>query len=216
MKRNWTTVWTAVAALGTLLAVGYAIYHQEIKSWFNRPIIDLNWFEPNSLHLVRQMGASFETTGPKEYDGMFITLKLTNKGKQTASDAEAQLTNVAKKIEPDTWKIEKDWIPIPLQWVLGQTPQRDLIPERPYLINLASFSVARNGQLLITYTMSPKSQRETFEPGEYCFEVSVFTIGAPTLKRYIYVTFENFSGVTSPDSIKNFIKKVEMKNTSPW
>lgn len=185
--------------------------------WWNRPKMELNWFEPESPHLVQQTGTALETMGLKPYKGLFITLELTNNGKEIASDAEADLTRVAKKAGAGGWNLQQDWIPVPLEWVLGPNDlQRDLIPERCYLINLGSFSTVRKGQLLLTYTISPESQRETFEPGEHCFEVSISATGATPLRKYIYATFADFSGVTNPDGITPFIKKMELKDKAPW
>lgn len=205
--------WTAVAAVGTLLVVVWATYHQGIREWINRPILEYSWFEANNSHLVRQIGVSFEKIRPKEYDGLFITVQLINTGKKTARDTQPILTKVAKKGKDGNWKLKDNWIPIPLQWVLGRGAlQRDLVPKRPYLFNLGSFSAAREGKLLITYAMIPKAQPETFEPGEYCFEISTFAVGAETHKKYFYVEFQDFKAL--PDL--SAIKKVEMEDQPPW
>lgn len=209
--------WQAVSALGTLLVVIVALFGQEIRRLWSRPKVDLDWFEPKDPHLVRQIGASYEATGRHEpYEGLFITLELTNTGKQTASEAEVLLTRVATNTAAHGWRWKENWTPIPLEWVLGQSAlQRDLIPQRPYLIRLASFGPARKGQLLITYAMSLKSQTETFEPGQHCFEVSVFATGARTRRKFVYVTFQDFSQATDLNKVRDFVQKVEMSKTPP-
>lgn len=221
MEIDWQAVAAVATSFAALVALLVALFRQDYMRWRNLPIIEFGWFERTSPHLVQQAGVSVERTGLEPYQGMFMTFNLTNKGKGPARDAEVQLTTVAKRTYSDKWEKEPNWVPIPLKWVLPswglvETAQRDLFPERSYLCSLASFSAARDGELLITYFVCPVSQRENFPPGEYCFEVSVFATDAPASKRYIYVTFEKFSGGASPDTIKDFIRKVEMKNSPPW
>lgn len=209
--------WTAVSAVGTLLAVFWAIYHQEIRNILYRPVLKFSLFEPTSPHLVEQVGASVEKTGLKEYNGLFITIQLTNTGKTVAHNAQALLTKVGYKNEEGNWKLKVNWIAIPLQWVLGDVAlERDLVPERPYLFNLGSFTKARDGQFLFTYVMSPKGQEETVYPGEYCFEITAFAEGVEILRKYFYVDFDDFKEIAELEEIRKRVKKVEMKDYPPW
>lgn len=208
--------WVAISAIGTICAVIWAIYHQEIRDVINRPVFEVTFFEKASPYLVEQMGASIENTGSKEYTGFFITVQLINVGKTIAKDVQPLLTAVGYKDEKGMWNREIDWIAIPLQWVLGETSlQRDLVPERPYMFNLGSFSKARVGRFLFTYVMSPKAQKETVGPGEYCFEVTIFSVNAKTEKKYVYVKFNEFNWDVGSEQVKKIVK-VEMKNSPPW
>ena len=218
MIRNKGSInWTAVAAVGTLLAVLWAVYSQQIKLWIDRPVLEFKWFEPNSPHLIDSIWASNEITGPKEYAGQFIAINLVNTGNMVAKDAQPFLMKVGSKDKDGKWILNKKWIPIPLQWVLPsyRVLERDLVPHRPYLFYVGSFSIAREGKLLLTYSVSPKSQREIIEPGEHCFEISAFSVGAEKETKYIYLKYEHFKDETD-QKINVSVKSIEMKNEAPW
>lgn len=213
--------WTALGATATTCAVIWAIFSQGIIRYFNRPKLKISFFEPIPPHLFNQIGISVEKDGRKTYSGLFITLQLKNTGKSIAYQAQPYLTKLIYKNTTGSWKIHNNWIQIPLQWVMRENPllpsllYKDLLPEKPYLFNLGSFSPIRDGKFLFTYSMSPLSQKETVNPGEYCFEVTVFALEATPVKKYCYVDFDDFSGVTDLEKIKEYIKKVEMKDYPP-
>lgn len=223
-KKIWAKLWairnwTAIGAIATAFAVIWAIYSQGIINFFNRPNLEIAFFEPLPPHLFNTFDISVEEGGESKYNGLIITLQLKNNGKSVAYQAQPYLTNLYYKDNTRSWKPKNGWIQIPLKWVLGEDifPSliRDLIPEKPYLFNLGSFSSIRDGKFLFTYSKSPLSQKETVDPGEYCFEVTVFALKAKPIKKYLYVDFDDFSGVTDLEKIKGYIKKVEMKDHPP-
>lgn len=213
--------WTAVAAVGTLAAVAWAVWHQEFSQYLIRPILNMSFFQTTSPHLVKQVGASFEKRNSKivteEYYGLFVTIELTNSGKTVAKDTQPLLTNVwSKDVKTKKWIERENWIAIPLKWVLPlRSFERDLVPNRPYLFTLGSFSERRDGKLLLTYNISPKGQEETVNPGEHCFEVTVYALGTEPIKNYFYITFEDFSGITELKKTENYIKKVNRASDPP-
>ena len=208
--------WQAFAAVVTLFAVIWAVYSQDIKNRIDSPILEFSFFERASPHLSRQVQASVEKTGDKEYYGLFITIRLTNTGETVAHNAQVFLTKWGYKNEDNSWKVEDNWIDIPLKWVLETEPQIDLIPQRPYLFNIGSFSNVRNGQFLFTYLMSNKGQKELVPHGEYCFEITAFAQRAATLKKYFYIKFEDFKNEVDLKKIENYVHRVEMKDYPPW
>jgi hypothetical protein len=216
---DWKTVWAALGALGTLLAVLFAIYHQEIRRWIDSPVLEFEWFEPNPPHLSEQIALSYEQDGAKPYNGFFIAINLINTGNMVASDVQPMLMKVGFKDKDGNWKLKK-WIPIPLQWALYDPfrplrSERDLVTRRPYLFYVGSFSSRRPGKLLITYFIAPIQLSETIEPGEHCLEISASSSSAKNVTKYIYVKFEDFKD-EGGQKIRDFVNSIEMKDNAPW
>ncbi|PQP34584.1 hypothetical protein C6A37_07040 [Desulfobacteraceae bacterium SEEP-SAG9] len=205
--------WAALSALGTISVIIWAVYRESILAFFKCPVLELSLFESKPPHIIKIPEINRET---KKMDatGYYVTLKLLNTGRSVAKDAQAMITGRAYFQHADGWQIQPGWMPLPINWVLdewtrmsgkGPTEERDLIPERAYLFHAVGVSSVQSNQLLIYPTLSPNSQVPKYVTGEHCFEITVFAIGAKTIKKYVYVNFkkdENDNHLEIPKRLK--------------
>ena len=172
------SIWNALAAVGTIAAVVWAVYHQGILTWFQRPKLEISLYELDPPHL-RPVPT---TISDKKVNSYILTLQLINTGKTIAKSAQPLITSVGS-IKNAKWRTQNNWIPVPLRWVFDElsqhskgkpTEERDLIPHRPYLFNLGQLSMAHPETFLLLYSIISKSQTESYERGEHCFELTAF------------------------------------------
>ncbi len=220
--------WTAFAAILTLLALIWAVYHQEFKYIINRPELELQFFESEHPYLRDGVEVSIEKTENvihgKSYRGGIVTIQLKNTGEITARNAEVVLTKTWSKNSDGEWKQDEKWISIPLKWVIPiydssglDIMTRNLTPNRSYLFNVGSFSKRRNGEFLFTYYTSPVSQPETKPSGEYCFEITVYAENIKPQSRYLCIKFKDYNAITEGyvEEIKNSIESIQLLTQIP-
>ena len=220
--------WTAFAAIVTLLALLWAVYHQEFKYIINKPKLDFQFFESESPYLRDGAEVSFEKPGDifygKPYRGGISTIRILNTGNTPVKNAEVALTKIWSMDRSGGWKLDEKWIEIPLKWVIPiREPSglpvmtRDLMPGRPYLFNVGSFSNRRNGEFLFTYYISPVSQYEKVSPGKYCFEITAYGENLEPQKRYLYIEFRNYNADNEAyiEAIENSIESIQLLSRAP-
>jgi hypothetical protein len=209
-------VWNALAALGTLGAVGAALYIGPYRDYRKRPILEFDFYEKKPPHL-RQVMPNKDGVGPK---GTLypISIKITNNGRATARNAQVIISSVWT-FDNDQWTAQSNWIPIPVKWALDEgnprpTEEKDLVPYRPYVFNLGVMTSLNPTLLGLRTLISPRNQPILYGPGRYCFEVMVCTEGIrEPYKRNFYVTWSG--GCTSKLSETEKTIIVEMKEKPP-
>jgi hypothetical protein len=207
-------VWDALTALGTLGAVGAALYLGRYREHLKRPILEIDFYEKRPPHL-RQVPPF--RNGVKQTGSLYpISIRLTNVGKTIAKNAQVVI-NSMWTYQNDKWIIHPNWIPVVVQWALDEmnphpSETKDLVPYRSYVFNLGVINSLEPNIIELKILISPGNQLTWYEPGKYCFEVMVCAegIGEP-LKRYFYTTWSGGCSVDMAETEKTII--VEMKNS---
>ena len=117
----------AFAAIGTVSAVIWALYHQEIKWRIERPKFEIEGFKmdipffrrvpkelpPDSLSIEKIINVSY-----------YINIPLLNIGKRAAKNCTPILISYSQ-MRDGKWDKEKNWIPLPLQWAADERELTD-------------------------------------------------------------------------------------------
>jgi hypothetical protein len=110
-------VWNALTALGTLGAVGVALYLGMYREYLKRPILEIDFYEKRPPHL-RQVPPY--RNGVKQAGSLYpISIRLTNVGKTIAKNAQVVI-NSMWTYQNDKWIIHPNWIPVPVKWALDE------------------------------------------------------------------------------------------------
>jgi hypothetical protein len=165
-----------------------------------RPILQIGPFEMRPPLLRRAAELEKIATGDDETIwkqvgfGYYVNLPLTNVGQTLARGCQPLVTSVGEHAEGKGWARDPNWLPIGLRWVLDElnveahgkpTEERNLVPRRPYLFNLGNVSTQHPSQFRLILILVATGQRHTFPPGDYCFEITVYSENAePTVKWY--------------------------------
>jgi hypothetical protein len=111
-----------------------------------------------------------------------------------------------------------DWIQLGLRWCLDEisvvqgqpTQERYLVPHRPYQFDVAKLSAYLPSPRLDLCTLiKPNAQPNDFGPGEYCFEVTVYSENAAPARMWYLVIIDRDVHAPSP-------LKVQQLPTAPW
>ena len=213
------SLWPAIAAIGTIGAVVWAIYSQGILARLNRPILELSPFELESPHL-RQV-PFYDPTGKQIDSGYALSIQLKNTGKAIAKNAQRLITNMGR-FKHGKWQIQRPWIAAPIRWALDipaevgadePTEEKDLVPHRPYVFNLGILRTNYPDSFVLKTILMPGNQDVKYGPGEFCFELKVFAEGAKPARKYVHIKWDG--GCTDDfDDVKKKIK-VSLKDHSP-
>lgn len=210
--------WTALGAFATCAAVIWAIFHQGILEWWRKPNLEITLYERNAPHL-RAVPVG---TSDKPAMSYMLTLQLLNDGKSIARGAQPLVTDV-RSLENGKWCSQEGWLPVPLLWIFDEfslkatgkpTEEKDLVPHRPYLFNLGQFSTSHPDTFFLLSSIIGKHQKESYESGEHCFEITVFALGVEPAKKYFQIKWDGGCSANFND-VK---KKVRVFETGipPW
>jgi hypothetical protein len=194
----------AFAAIGTISAVIWALYHQEIKHFIDRPELQINNIQLDYPYFH----AVFQHPFDVDY---YINIPLINNGKRTAKYCTPILFSIFKKDSDDEWKQIQNWLPRPLYWAVDEREfedvviedasqtlkrkiarvERNIVPNRPYFFNLGMFDVGKDMLSpcqFVLLTLPPiKEQRDIYSEGHYCYELKVIGEEIEPLIKYIYL-----------------------------
>lgn len=140
----------ALTAFGTVSAVIWALYHQELKNILEKPMLKIE-----NINLTPPYFRSIKDNDNNEVS-YYINIPLLNIGKKTAINCTPILTSIFK-FENNSWHKVDNWIPLPLLWAADemaytdivntgkeyvskmQGVERNILPHRPYFFNLGKF-----------------------------------------------------------------------------
>ena len=198
------SVWTVLAALGTIAAVIWAVYSQGFLSWYNKPVLQIIPYVETHPHLIKgpiktlkpsiNQTTSEKSLEEKTYERHTLVFNLKNAGKTIGHDARPFVTAVATCNDKDEWSFQGNWAPTPLKWIheyydtrVTKTPSKDkhLVPERPYLFELGFFSNLYPDSFRLSWSRILPHQPQDYQKGKYCFEVTAYAVKAKTKKIYV-------------------------------
>jgi len=189
------SVWPPLIAIGSVGAVGVAIFQTLFLTWWRRPIMEIGVFGSIPPYL-RKIPIRDDRTG-QTVDVIYpLSLQVRNTGKTIARQAVPLLTGVGQLVD-GVWKVQEAWIPVTLRfWVLDElvqraagksTEERDLVPLRPYVFNLGFFSTSLPDSFHLGDVLIPRNQPNEYGPGDFCFELMAFAEGAAPAKKYFWI-----------------------------
>ena len=213
--------WVGLAAVGTIGAVLWAVYHQGIMIWLERPKLQIMPFELKPP-LFQKAPEFHPTTSQRVGSGFYVSVLLKNMGETLARSCQPIVTAMAK-FDGGKWQKQENWIPAGLEWAVDElsrhaaskpTEERDLVPKRPYHFNLGCVSTTDPHAFRLLVTVSPSAQETRFRRGQYCFEISVFAEKAIPATKYFHVKW--VGGCTDDyEEVKSKIK-IFAEDNSPW
>jgi hypothetical protein len=157
--------------------------------------------------------------------GYYVNIQLTNAGPGVVRECQPMVTACGKRSESGGWTRTVNWVPIGLQWVLDEaatqatgapTEERDLIPQRPYLVNLGTVGTTDPNCFHLLLVIKSFGQESHFQPGEHCFEVTVYSENADPVRRWYRVLLR---GALSPHpTMEEALQKlqIEQLDRAPW
>jgi len=211
------SIWGALGAIGTILAVIWAVYHQGILERVRKPILKIDPYE-NTAPFIRPV-----PTGTKEnpVTSYILTFQLRNIGESIAERAQPLLTMVWS-LDGSAWEAQKGWVPVPLRWVFDEiaqqstgksTEEKDLVQHRPYLFSLGELSTRHPDTFELLGLIFSRSQRNSYDAGKHIFEITAFSQSVDPIKKYVRL---KWSGSCSGD-FEELKKKVtvELSDNAP-
>ena len=213
--------WVAIAALSTTAAVIWAVFHQGILAWLDRPRLEISLFESESPYL-RQVTGRDPKTGKPVCVIYPLSIQLKNTGKTLAKNTQPLVTGMGCIIDAK-WQTQDNWISAPIHWGLDvpsevgaekPTEERDLVPHRPYVFNFGTMRTDYPDLFILNTIIMPGNQKRDYPPGEFCFELTVFAEGADPVKKYFHIEWDG--GCTDKfDEVKEKIR-IYLKDHPPW
>ena len=216
-ERIGQDIWLVLTAVGTVGAVIVAVFYPLIIQWWQRPKLEIGFFEPEPPHLRKT---------PLYQGGQLVqsvtlyplSVRLKNIGKMSAKNAQPQVTNMGEKVA-GKWETQKNWIPAPVRWGLDEpalrpTGEKNLIPDRSYFFNFGVLRTDDPDHFLLNPIAMPGGQKTKYLPGEFCFELTIYAQGADPSKKYFHI--EWLGGCTQ--NFQNVKKQIKIKtgDKPPW
>jgi hypothetical protein len=220
-ERIGQDIWLVLTAVGTVGVVIVAVFYPLIIQWWQRPKLEIGFFEPEPPHLRKtpayQSGQLLQ--GVTLYP---LSIRLRNIGKIAAKNAQPQISSMGEKVS-GKWETQKNWIPAPVRWgfdefalpITGRpTEEKDLIPDRAYFFNFGVLRTDHPNHFLLNPIAMPGGQKTKYPPGKFCFELTVYAQGADPAIKYFHI--EWLGGCTQ--KFQNVKKQIIIKtgDKPPW
>ena len=212
---------TAVAALGSIFVLLWAVFQQAFIKWLNRPKLRIMKYEHGGT-FFRQAPEVNLYSKEIEVQGFYVNLILINEGKTVAYNAQPHLS-AFWEFREGSWRQKDNWLPVGLLWAFdepGRSPaqkaieEKNLVPSRPYRFNLLKLSTGHRNSFRLLLIWYPMGQPSEFAIGKYCFEVTVSAEGSKPIKRYYIVDFHEASITGDYNSARKKIQ-IHDQNKAP-
>jgi len=180
--KKWENPLIAAGTVGAAIAAIWAIIYIEIlRPNFDRPKLKIG--EPGFKPSFYRQAPEKNRAGQQVGIGYYINILLKNTGKRTAKNCQPILTAMWK-LDQGNWQKAENWISVGLRWGAGEDQyyeygilktreERNLIPHRPYYVSLGRISTQDPKTFELLQVIILNAQDNRFEPGEYCFEITV-------------------------------------------
>jgi hypothetical protein len=221
----------AFAAIGTISAVIWALYHQALKQFLDRPNLQIDNIKLDFPYF-RPVQNNFDV----DY---YINIPLINKGKRTATNCTPIMYSIYKINSDDKWEKIQNWIPLPIQWAADEREfedviieeanksskrkiaraERNIVPNRPYFFNLGVFDVGRDisnpCQFVLLTLPQLKAQKNIYSDGYFCYEVKIIAEEIEPLIKYFFLKWSCSDCKGIPLTTKPEIIIWEIKDNPP-
>ena len=212
--------WTELAAIGTILAVIWAVYAQVILAWMIRPILKIvGPYEPEPPYF---RAVPLRLSGKLVAIKYKLTLQLKNTGGKIANKAQPHISGMAR-FEAGEWKPQNNWIAAAIRWDLdvpaeigGELPteEKNLVPHRPYPFTLGAFRTDAPDIFILNTTLMPGNQLREYPPGKFCFKCEITAEGTKPIEEYYCIEWK--AGCTADPERFKAITKVYWQDHPPW
>lgn len=204
LSASYENLAKAFAAIGTISAVIWALYHQEIKQFLDRPNLQIEAIKLEIPYFRPVEISAFDI----DY---YINIPLINSGKRTAKNCTPILFSIFEKNHDNKWEEIRNWIPLPLQWAADEREwedalidsetqkvfrklarvERNIVPNRPYFFNLGKFDVGKNIFQACQFELLtfPKliAQTNLYSEGYYCYKIKIIAEEIEPLIKCFYL-----------------------------
>ena len=168
--------------------------------------------------MVRETPEAEEVGGKPRGQAYYVNCLVVNRGGSVSRNSQPLLTAAARRTADGRWSRFENWIPLELRWCLDEiatkggnpTRERGLVPARQYQFDLCTVSPWRpDPKLEIVCLSRPFAQPTSFDFGEYCFEVKVFSENAAACAAWCLVTYR-------ADTRTGYPVTIRQTEISPW
>ena len=204
-------IWGVIAALGTVGAVVWAIFHQGFLEWWRRPVLEFLPFmqEPPYFRQANELDA----LGNVAAVGYYVNIPIRNRGKTILKHCEPLIITMGSR-QGGTWQQDENWLPKGLRWSFEGEGERDLVTERPHTFSLGKLTTQHPDLFILSITYPTTGQPYTLGPGEYCFEIKVFGERAKSITSYFHVEWQG--GTTQDFNTVNSLFRIFQEDNPPW
>lgn len=220
-RKDENVLWNALSATGTFFAVVVVLYLSISQELNNRSNLEMQIpkYSNNFIRWGNIVGQ----------DEMFysVDIEIINTGPAIGRDCQPFLTSVGV-YDHGKWTRIKNWVPMGLVWVLPAENYTNPFPETrnlalrmPYVFSLGGVKEMQPNTFKLDYHSSPTGQPDKFQPGEYCFEITVYSSNANTITKYFKIIWrgdfkqENIGQFRNADNFKEKLVVSQLKK-SPW
>ena len=216
------SVANALTAAAIVSAVFWALYHQGISSWLERPILRIPPFEqePPLFRLTKETAPDSNFVSGYGY---FVHIELQNEGRITAKNCQPFLTGMGK-FDSGKWNRFNNWLPVGLMWALDErtsdiagrpTEEKNLVPFRSYFFNLGCITTSDPEHFKVLVVDESQEELIRHGPGVYCFEVEITADRAKPETKYFYLKWTG----EFPEAYEDPRKKITVAQgdeAPPW
>lgn len=205
--------WVGLGAISTAGAVLWAIYHQWFTTYLNRPRLEIMPYKQEPP-FFRSAAEIFQGTDRVSGIGYYINIHVENTGRTIARNCQSLVTAIGR-FEKNVWRKEKSWFAWNLRWSFQPDAEKvDVAPNRPYAISLGRISTREPDTFLLSVLSPTTGQKFFFQPGRYCFEVSIIADETDPVKKYFHVYWDG--GCNEDFEEVKEKTRVFSENHPPW
>ncbi len=178
------TTWTAIGAIATFLVVFFALYGEKFRSAIWGPKIEI--FHENALPYNKEAGHKMDG---ERVEGLYIRLKIWNKGHSTAHGVYGKLTKI---VGGNEMKGFDTFDPTILKWVSTQKCEPiNLCPRDEDFLDVLFAPRDATYFKILTVDYSVGSQiKFKMDSDPYKLYISIYSDDAPTESKIYRLTFD--------------------------
>ncbi|MGD0590740.1 MAG: hypothetical protein ABSA44_08080 [Bacteroidota bacterium] len=198
----------AIGTIGAVIVALFFFFWERIREWWNKPHLGISLqFNPPDCHRIITV-AQRDDGRIVNPDAFWFRLTASNKGRNSAKDLEAIISNMERK-NNNTWETYSPFLPSNLKWthistqylpmllpktekkldlghIMDPNFRRAFLSERnPALTNIP------NAQALFHFEVAtqPSNGYNNIPPGEYRFELIVGAANCSPISTIISLSF---------------------------
>jgi hypothetical protein len=228
MRGNWSIIWAAIEAIGTVSAVIVALFYRDIRDWIRRPRLVILPIESGPPDLVKVPTVRRRLDNGKviaETDSYYVRMRVRNEGHMRAEEVEVFAAKLLKEHNGEFREVES-FIPMNLDWAHRGAVLPGLSPDAYRYCAIAAVhdpkkrpdfppqdeqwpDVPRNKTILSLRVENPTTAKGYLQPfGTYRLELELGAANARPKKKTLEITV---SGTWYDDEDEMFSKGVGIR-----